>query len=77
MASGRPVIASDLPSIGEILNEKNAILVQPDNPKSLAGGIQDALLNHQLSDKISTRALKDVQSFSWTKRAEKICQKLF
>ena len=76
MASGGPIVASDLPSIREILNEENAILVEPDNPSALAQGIKDVLNNHSLSDKISRKAFLDVQQYTWKKRVEKICQKL-
>ena len=76
MAAGRPIVASGLPSIREILNEENAILVEPDNPSALAQGIKDVLNNHSLSDKISRKAFLDVQQYTWKKRVEKICQKL-
>lgn len=72
MASKRPIVASDLPSIREILNEHNAILVEPDNPEALAQGIKKALEDKLLSDKISEKAFSDVQQYTWQKRAEKI-----
>ena len=77
MASGRPIVASDLPSIREVLNGENAILVEPDNPEKLAGGIKAILQNNQLSDRISIKAVLDVQEYSWTKRVQKIWQRLF
>ncbi|MEK7581842.1 MAG: glycosyltransferase, partial [Patescibacteria group bacterium] len=40
MASGRPIVASDLPSLREVLNENNAVFVKPDDPESLAEGIK-------------------------------------
>ena len=40
MAARRPIVASDLTSIREILNEENSILVKPDDPAAL-----DALLD--------------------------------
>ncbi|MBI2042616.1 MAG: glycosyltransferase family 4 protein [Candidatus Nealsonbacteria bacterium] len=77
MASKTPIVASDLPSIREILNESNAVLFIPDNSESLAAGIIKILQNPRNSDIISSSALEDVKSYSWDKRAEKICQKLF
>ncbi len=74
MASKRPIVASDLPSIREILNEKNAVLVEPDNPEALAKGILKILKNKQLADKISQQAFQDVQQYTWQKRAEKILE---
>jgi glycosyltransferase involved in cell wall biosynthesis len=72
MASQRPIIASDLPSIREVLNEKNAILVEPDNPKALGRGIKEILCSPKLSDKVSKQALQDVGEYAWEKRAKNI-----
>jgi len=72
MASKRPIIASDLPSIREILNESNAILVEPDDPEELARGIQKVLESQELAEKISAKAFQDVQQYTWQKRAAKI-----
>ncbi len=72
MASGRPIVASDLPSIREILNEKNAVLVKPDIPVYLAEGIKKILENPDFSDKISKQAYLDVRNYTWEKRAGKI-----
>ncbi len=72
MASGRPIIASDLPSIRDVLNEKNAVLVPPDNPEAFAGAIIDLLNNHTHAEAIATMALRDVQQYSWSNRARSI-----
>jgi len=72
MASQRPIVASDLPSLREILNKNNAVLIKSDNPKALANGIKQALKNTDLSDKISIQAHRDVQNYSWFKRSKKI-----
>jgi glycosyltransferase involved in cell wall biosynthesis len=72
MASGRPIVASDLPSLREILNEKNSVLVNPNNPRALAEGIIKVLTNKLLAEKIAARALADVKNYTWQKRAEKI-----
>jgi glycosyltransferase involved in cell wall biosynthesis len=74
MASGAPIIASDLPSIREILNENNAVLVEPNNAEKLAEGIKKVLLNKDLADKISKQAFKDIQEYTYQKRAEKILE---
>ena len=71
MAAGRPIVASGLPSIREILNEENAVLVAPDNPQALAQGIKETLQNSEFSDKISNRAFQDVQQYTWQKTANK------
>lgn len=78
MASKRPIVASDLPSIREILNpltgsgQANAVLVKPDNPETLAQGIKKILSNPDLAQKISEQAFLDVQKYTWQNRAQKI-----
>ena len=71
MASGRPIVASNLPSIREILNENNSLLVK-SNPNSLAVSIKEILQDQTLAQKISAQALKDVQGYTWSNRAQKI-----
>jgi len=72
MASGRPIVASDIPSIAEILNQNNAVLVEPDNPKELAGGIKKVLADRDLAKRIASRAYEDVQKYTWIERARLI-----
>jgi glycosyltransferase involved in cell wall biosynthesis len=72
LAAGKPIVASDLPSIREILNENNSILVKPDNPESLAKGINLALQKPDFSVKIAKQARQEVKEYSWQKRAQKI-----
>jgi len=72
MASNVPIIASDLVSIKEVLNKNNAIFFKPDDSKDLAEKIKNLLQNQDLSVKISTQALKDVQNYTWQKRVKKI-----
>ena len=74
MASKRPIVASDLPSIREILNENNSVLVQADNPEALAQEIKKVLENSDLSDRISNQAFLDVQNYTWQKRAKNIIE---
>ena len=72
MASSSPIVASDLLSIGEILNKENAVMVEPDNPRSLAEGIKKVLQDQSLSDRISAKAFQDVQQYAWAQRVNKI-----
>ncbi|MFA4941732.1 MAG: glycosyltransferase family 4 protein [Patescibacteria group bacterium] len=72
MASQRPIIASDLPSVREILNENNSLLAKPGDSKDLARGIEEILNNKELSDKISKQAFFDVKQYTWERRVKKI-----
>jgi glycosyltransferase involved in cell wall biosynthesis len=71
MAARRPIVASDLPSIREILSEETATLV---NPTALAEGIKRAIEDEKLGKKLVENAFKEVKLYSWEKRAEKIIQ---
>jgi len=72
MAAQKPIVASDLPSIREILNDNNAVLVEPDNPQSLAKAINQTLKNPDFSAKIAAQAYQDVQEYTWQKRTKNI-----
>jgi len=72
MASGRPIMASALPSIIEILNDKNSVLVKPDDLDDLTGGIEKLLNNNLLGEELAKKAREDVENYTWTKRAEKV-----
>lgn len=72
MASGIPIVASDIPSIREIVSSKEVFFFTPDNPKRLAEAIQEAIEN---LDKIKKRTVAShilARSFSWSSRAKAI-----
>jgi len=66
MASGKPIVASDLPSIREVLDERSAYLVAPDDPLALASQIQVALNE---GDARALEAKRRVVAYSWDARA--------
>ncbi len=72
MTSQRPIVASDLPSLKEVLNKSNAVLVGSDNSQELSKGIKRALKEADFSAKISIQAYQDVQKYTWRKRTKRI-----
>jgi glycosyltransferase involved in cell wall biosynthesis len=73
MASGRPIVASDLPSIREVLtHEKNALLVPPGDARALARAIDRLAKDAALSRALAGRAREDVGAFTWDARAAAI-----
>jgi glycosyltransferase involved in cell wall biosynthesis len=74
MASGKPIIASNLPSIREVLNENNAIFFKSDDPKDLAEKIKYVLNNPKIAETKANQAKKDIREYSWHKRAETILE---
>jgi glycosyltransferase involved in cell wall biosynthesis len=73
MASGTPIVATDLPAVREVLKDgENAVLVAPDEPQALAAGIECVLGNLQSAARIGWRAREDVEQYTWEKRARRI-----
>jgi glycosyltransferase involved in cell wall biosynthesis len=73
MASGRPIVASDLPSIREVLtHERNALLVPAGDAGALASAIERLLRERELARALAARAFEDVKAYSWDRRAEAI-----
>lgn len=73
MAMGRPIVATDLPSVREILtHEVNGLLVPPDNPPAMAAAIRRLIEDRAVAEKLSRRALADVGAYTWRRRAERI-----
>ncbi len=72
MASGVPIIASDLPSIREVLDKNNASFFESDSPQDLAENIKKLLENVDFANNLSEQAKKDVLKYTWQKRAEAI-----
>ena len=72
MASQRPIIASDLPSIREVLDENTGYFFKPDDISSLVG-IIDLVLNNESGAREKNRAAFNmVKSFTWQERSRKI-----
>lgn len=72
MAAGRPIVASDLPSIRQILGPDNAFMVKPDDPGALAQGICQALSGAAEAARRAKLAREQVREYTWEKRAERI-----
>lgn len=72
MAANRPIIASDLPSVREVLNEKNAFFCKPDDPKDLAEKILGLAEEPILRDRLSAQSYYDVRNYTWVRRATNI-----
>lgn len=72
MSSGNPIVASDLPSIREVLHDRNAILVKSNDALSLKHAIERLLSDKNLSKNLAKHAFIDVQEYTWQKRAESL-----
>ncbi len=72
MASKRPIVASDLPSIREVLNDSNSVLAKADSTEALVSSFNRLLNDLGTSLQLAEKAFQDVQQYTWQKRAEKI-----
>ena len=73
--SGRPIVASDLPSIREILEDgRDALLAKPDDPRSLAGAIERLLEDPGLAATLAEESLRRARGWTWEARAGQILQ---
>src|SRR3989344_4486358 len=74
MASRRPIVATGLPSIREVLSESRAVLVPPGDTERLKEAIKYLLNNPEIGQKLADNAFTAVKEYTWHKRAEKIYQ---
>ncbi len=74
MALGKPIVATTLPALLEVLQDgRNAVLVEPSNPESLAQGILRVLRDKALATRIGAQARADaLEKYTWEKRAQAI-----
>lgn len=71
LASGRPVIASDLPALRELGGEA-VLYVPPDSPQALGAAIERLLQDETLAGRLVEEAGKRVSGYDWGIRAERI-----
>ncbi len=72
MAGGVPIVASDLPSLREILSEETAYFFEPDNAESLAKTINTVLEHESEAKGKAAKALELARGYTWKSRAENI-----
>jgi glycosyltransferase involved in cell wall biosynthesis len=73
LAAGRPIVASDLAAIREVLrNEDNALLVEPGSPDLLAAAIRRLMGDVTLSERLAQRAFDEAAYYGWQTRAQRL-----
>jgi glycosyltransferase involved in cell wall biosynthesis len=73
MAARRPIVTADIPALREVLGPQSAVFVAPDRPDLLAEAIERVLADDGLAARLAASAYADVQSFTWRRRAERVC----
>jgi glycosyltransferase involved in cell wall biosynthesis len=70
MAAGLPIVASDLPALREVLaDDRNSLLVPPDDPAALAAALRRLLDDEALAERLRAQAFADVAAHTWAARA--------
>ena len=74
MAASKPIVASDLPVLREVLHrEQNALLINPDDTAAWVKSIRSLLEDEGLRERLSQQAHRDFyQHYTWEKRAEQL-----
>jgi glycosyltransferase involved in cell wall biosynthesis len=74
MASGSPLVATDLPSTAEIVRDgENGLLVPPADVAALAGALRRLRDDPALADRLAGQAAADVAAhYTWAARADRI-----
>lgn len=72
MACRRPIVASDLPSLREIVSEEEVLFFKAGDSVGLAEAIQKIANDRSGAELLATRAFKKVQNYTWDQRVVKI-----
>lgn len=73
MAAGRPIVASDLPALREVLEDDvTALLVPPGEADAIAAAVRRLIGDPALGARLAGAAARAVKDYSWDRRAERI-----
>jgi phosphatidylinositol alpha-mannosyltransferase len=73
LASGKPVVASDIPGYRNIINSgSNGLLVEPKNPEEITKGILKILEDKKLERRFIEKGLETAEKYSWKNIARMI-----
>jgi glycosyltransferase involved in cell wall biosynthesis len=70
LASGRAILASDLPVIREVLNESNSMLLPADNAEAWIDALGKLLSDPGQRNWLAAHAKEDASQYGWVTRAE-------
>ena len=71
MASGTPVVASNVSSLPEVLGDA-ALFVEPRDPQSIADGIRRVLCDERLRCELRAKGFARASQFSWERSVRRI-----
>jgi len=72
LASGTPIVASDIPALRAWVTDNEVEFVSPDDASALAQGIKNLLSDEKRADRLQKQGFLKAQSLSYEQRAQKI-----
>jgi glycosyltransferase involved in cell wall biosynthesis len=74
MLTRNPIITADYPAIKDVLNQDNAILVEPENVAALCEAIRYTLENAAETERRAQRSFEDVKEMTFLKRTKSLLE---
>jgi glycosyltransferase involved in cell wall biosynthesis len=71
LATGRAILASDLPVLREVLNKDNAVLIAPEDIDAWNGALRVLEVNEDKRRALGNQARKDAEKYTWVERARR------
>jgi glycosyltransferase involved in cell wall biosynthesis len=75
LASGTPIVASDIPALRALVTADEVEFVAPDNAKAMAEGIQRVLNTPSRREQLSIHGIRKARTWSFEQRAQTILDK--
>src|SRR5205085_9347723 len=73
MAVGKPIVASDLPSVRDVIEpDRDGLLVPANDPKGFSAAIDRLLMQPDLRNRLSGAARERARNYTWEARARRI-----
>jgi phosphatidyl-myo-inositol alpha-mannosyltransferase len=73
MATGKPVVASDIDGYRTVMtDDREGLMVPPCDPPALAGAIVKILLDRETARRYAANGFERAQQYSWPKLAERV-----
>jgi glycosyltransferase involved in cell wall biosynthesis len=76
LASGSPIVATDIPALRDWLNDDEVHFVQPDNPEALAQGILHVINDTGYAHQLAKKGIKKAENLSYKNRAQSIMDRI-
>lgn len=72
LASGTPIVATDIPALRDWLTDKEVEFVEPDSAEAMVKGIRHLLSDRKRSEQLRVSGLMKAQELSYEQRVEAI-----